>query len=89
MTRYIYIVKAGSQYIEADSARIATRYIFDIVNNMKIGDEITIDLKHSQAWVDDESEIPTTCPDCKLEDQLDQFCRFCQQHFGPNTNRPY
>ena len=29
------------------------------------------------------------CPDCKQEDQGYQFCRFCQQHFGPNTNRPY
>ena len=32
--------------------------------------------------------IPTTCPDCKLENQADQFCRWCAQHFGPNTNRP-
>jgi len=24
----------------------------------------------------------------KTENQPDQFCRWCQQHFGPNTNRP-
>ncbi len=32
---------------------------------------------------------PTTCPDCKSKNQRDQFCRFCAQHFGPNTNRPW
>jgi len=32
--------------------------------------------------------ISTTCPDCKATNQPDQFCRFCAQHFGPNTNRP-
>jgi hypothetical protein len=38
---------------------------------------------------DERFDISTTCPDCGTTGQPDQFCRFCQQHFGPNTNRPH
>ena len=39
------------------------------------------------------SQTPTTCPDCASNGHRlsadSYFCRFCQQHYGANTNRPF